>query len=229
MTAFFLAITDFVSFSIMVLVGGIVLTFSIYFSNKNRILRELDKTKAKSIFSVKENEYVKIAGKSRHVGEPLIAPISGKKCIYYQTLVETKGKHSRTLIEETKTSDFFIESSSQLAIVKTDQPTSFRRIFLDKDTIKSSGTLNDASHRLEAYLRRHNEESTNLLGFNKSIRYKEGIIELGEEVVVKGIGNWKTIKEPIEGFSYSKILTLTGSVEKKLLITDLEKAKKPSL
>jgi hypothetical protein len=228
MMIFLLPLTQFIPFLVLSLIMIIVIAISYYFSVKNKILKELNKTKAKSIISVKENEYVKIVGKARHVGEPLVAPISGKQCIYYQTLVETKGKHSRTLIDETKTSDFFIESGGQMAIVKTDQPNSFRRVFLTKDTIKSSGFLNDASHRLEAYLKRHNKESTNLLGFNRSMGYEEGIIELGEEVVVKGIGKWKTIKEPIEGFSYSKILTLTGSLEKKLLITDLEKAKKTS-
>lgn len=226
---FFLALSEFIPVFIIISVAVIVLSFVFYFSVKNRILRELIKSKAKSIVSVKENEYVKIIGKARHVGEPLIAPISGKQCIYYQTNVATKGKHSRTLINETKTSDFFIESGGEMAIVKTDQPNSFRRIFLKRDTLKSSGYLNDASHRLEAYLKRHNHVSTNLLGFNKRIRYEEGIIELGEEVIVKGIGKWKSLSEPIEGFSYSKILTLTGTKEKKLLITDLVKAKKQQL
>jgi len=54
--------------------------------------------------------------------------------------------------------------------------------------------------------------------------YTEGIIELNEPIAVKGIAQWKLLKEPIEGYSYSKILTLTGVKKEKLLITDEPKA-----
>ncbi|WP_298239440.1 hypothetical protein [uncultured Algibacter sp.] len=58
-------------------------------------------------------------------------------------------------------------------------------------------------------------------------RCNEGLIELNEEIAIKGIAKWKTLKEPIEGYSYSRILTLNGTSEKRLLITDTQEALKP--
>ncbi|MFL1011099.1 hypothetical protein [Flavisericum labens] len=51
------------------------------------------------------------------------------------------------------------------------------------------------------------------------MRFKEGIIELNEPISVKGIAQWKTLKQPVEGYSYSKILTLSGTKKEKLLVT----------
>lgn len=62
-------------------------------------------------------------------------------------------------------------------------------------------------------------------GFNKTLRYTEGIIEVGEEITVAGFVEWETLKEPIEGYSYSKIATLKGSEKQKVIITDLPKEK----
>ena len=56
------------------------------------------------------------------------------------------------------------------------------------------------------------------------MRYSEGVIELNEPITVKGVAQWKILNEPIEGYSYSKILTLTGTKKEKLLVTDEPKA-----
>mgnify|MGYP000748910719 CR=1 FL=1 len=55
-------------------------------------------------------------------------------------------------------------------------------------------------------------------------KQKQINIELDEKIAVLGVAKWKTLKEPIEGFSYSKILTLSGIDKQKLLITDIKKA-----
>lgn len=205
---------------------GVIMFLSFYFSDKNRILRELKKSRRKNISNVRDREYAKLVGKAKYVHEPLIAPLSGRKCVYYHVLVERKGDKSwHTMIDETKKQDFFIESNSELAIVKADSETdSFKRVYLVKDHEKNSGFMNDPTIKLENYLAQHNKDSTGLLGFNKTIRYKEGIIALDEKIAVKGIGKWKALNEPIEGFSYSRVLTLQGSEKEKLLITDEPKA-----
>lgn len=187
-------------------------------------MRALKKAKFTSFQSVKENEYVKVKGQAKFVKQPLIAPLSGRECVFYQILVEKKsGKNGwSTLINETRTEDFFIESRGEMAIVKSAIANSNRIIFLEKDKKMKSGFYNDANHRLEAYLKTKGEKSTNLLGFNRSMRYQEGIIEPSEEVTVMGVANWKILKEVIPGFNYSKILTLEGSQKQKLLVTDLK-------
>ena len=70
-------------------------------------------------------------------------------------------------------------------------------------------------------LKSYNITSTGILGFNKSLRYKEAIIEIGEQITVAGIAKWKTLSQPIEGYSYSKIAALESTEKQKLIITDL--------
>ncbi|MDB4402173.1 hypothetical protein N9169_01765 [Algibacter sp.] len=73
----------------------------------------------KPINRIQENEYAKIIGRAKHVNQPLEAPLSGRKCVYYQVIVEVKGYKSwRRIINNEKHQDFFIESNSEMAIVK---------------------------------------------------------------------------------------------------------------
>jgi hypothetical protein len=214
---------------IPILMFSAVLVFALigsYFSNKKMMLREFKKSRKKSINRIQENEYAKIIGKATHVHEPLEAPLSGRRCVYYHVMVEVKGDKSwRRIINDEKHQDFFIESNSEMAIVKISATQkSTRRFHLVKDYKEKSGFRNDATEKLEAYLKYHNKNSTSILGINKTIRYTEGVIELNEPIAVKGVAKWSALKEPIEGYSYSKILTVTGSKEEKLLVTDEPKA-----
>ena len=175
----------------------------------------------KPINRIQENEYAKIIGRAKHVNQPLEAPLSGRKCVYYQVIVEVKGYKSwRRIINNEKHQDFFIESNSEMAIVKISSlQKSMKRFFLVKDYKEKSGFRNDATEKLQHY-----SKSTAFLGINKTMRYSEGVIELNEPITVKGVAQWKILNEPIEGYSYSKILTLTGTKKEKLLVTDEPKA-----
>lgn len=208
---------------------GVIILFvllSNYFNKKNIILRELKKTEKKSIHRIQQNEYVKIIGTAVGGNEPLIAPFSGRKCLCYFARVEKKGnKHWHEYIVEERFQDFFVDNQGERAIIK---PRSvhfdFRKSYFEIDHEDSSGTFNDARPHLEKFLKKHGKESEGIFGFNKSLRYQEGIIEIGETIAIKGVAEWKTIKEPIEGFSYSKILSLKGTTNKKLIITDYHEA-----
>lgn len=63
------------------------------------------------------------------------------------------------------------------------------------------------------------------MGFNKTLRYTEGIIEIGEEITVAGYIKWERLSNPIVDYSYSKIATLKSSEKQKIIITDLPKEK----
>ena len=199
---------------------GIFIFLAFYYSKKNIIIRELQKTRKKQITGVKENEYAKVIGKALHVHEPLIAPLSGRKCVYYYVHIQRKGDKSwHTFIKEEKAQDFFLEVNGEMAIIKPNSVP--KKTFVVEDFETKSGSFNDATPELERFLNKHGKESKGFFGFNKTLRYKEGIIELKEDIAVKGIGKWKRLKEPIEGYNYSKILTLTGNDKEKLIITDL--------
>ncbi|MEL6810055.1 MAG: hypothetical protein AAFP76_01830 [Bacteroidota bacterium] len=216
-----------------IMIGAVLLIIGIsyFFSPKNIILRAMKKVDATSISRVQNDAYVKIIGKAKNVKEPLVAPLSGRPCLFYQVLVlKKRGKNGwDTVIDQTRTQDFFIEVQGEMAMVKMDGSQAFRKIYLDKDHKKTSGTWNDPTPRLEAFLQQNGISSKGFFGFNKTMRYQEGIIELDERIAVKGIGNWKSLGEPIEGFHYSKILSISGNKDRKLLITDLKKATQPKV
>jgi len=209
-------------FLTMLMVG----ILSIYFSKKNRMLRAFKETRRKNINSIKRNEYAKVIGKAKHIEAPLIAPLSGRKCVYYHVVVEVRGdKTWRKIIDDVKCQDFFISVNTEMAIVQTsDLDKTSNYVHLVKDFNKESGFRNDASEKLETYLKTYSKKSTGLFGVNKQMRYREGVIELNEDIAVKGICEWQNFSEPIDGYSYSKILTLTGTKKQKLLITDEPKA-----
>lgn len=218
--------SDIIFFLVGFLVVLLVIFISYYYGKKNVILRELKKTDKKPIHRIQQNEYVKIIGKATGGNKPLIAPISGRKCLCYYVLVEKKGnKHWHEYIVEERFQDFFLDNQGERAIIK---PRSvhfdFRKLFFEIDHQDSSGTFNDAKPNLERFLKKHGKESEGIFGFNKTLRYREGIIEVGETIAIKGVAEWKTLKEPIEGYSYSKILTLKGTANKKLIITDYHEA-----
>ncbi|MFL1011098.1 hypothetical protein [Flavisericum labens] len=126
------------------------------------MLREFKKSRRKPIHRIQEKEYAKTIGKAKHLGEPLIAPLSGRKCVYGHILLEVKGnKNWRKIINDQKSQDFFIESNSETAIVKIgSMHKCMRRFYLVKDFAKNSGFRNDAPEKLEAYLKMHNKKST---------------------------------------------------------------------
>lgn len=212
--------------SVAVLIGFLIY----FFNNKQKIIRTLSKLPIRQIGSLKTNEFSRITGKALHVKEPLIAPFSKRKCIFYSMKIEQKksnGKssHWRTLVKEEKIQEFFLEKNSDFVIVKPNQnPKNYlSHLVIDKKT--QSGTFNDPTPEFKALLKHYNINSEGFFGFNKQLRYSEGIIEIGEQITVAGIAKWKSLKEPIEGYSYSKIAALEASDKQKLIITDLPNIK----
>jgi hypothetical protein len=59
------------------------------------------------------------------------------------------------------------------------------------DHSDSSGFLNDASPELEAFLSERGHQSTSFLGMNKTMRYREGALETGEQIAVVGLAHWE--------------------------------------
>ncbi len=220
----FLTVQPIVPVLIIVAIGAIA--FSVYyFNNKQVILRKLSKTRHKSIASLKTGEFVKVHGKALHVQVPLIAPLTKGKCIFYKIEIEKKvstGKssHWKTIVNEEKVQDFFIEHNGSYVIVKpTKNPRNFKS-HLVIDTKTSSGTFSDPSPAFEALLKHYGINSEGFFGFNKQLRYREGVIEIGEKITVAGIAKWKTLSEPIPEYSYSKIVALESSDKEKIIITD---------
>jgi len=91
--------------------------------------------------------------------------------------------------------------------------------------------LDDATDNLERYLNKKGEKSEGFLGLNKTLRYKEGVLERGEKIAVFGKGIWKDGAFLNLPEKYKKILEVTASEESAVYLSDdpnttLKKAKK---
>ena len=79
---------------------GLIVFLSYYFSVKQIVLRKLSKIPHKPIGSLKTNELTKVSGKALHVKEPLIAPYSQRKCIFYIIKIQQKKAMEKVRIGE---------------------------------------------------------------------------------------------------------------------------------
>lgn len=189
------------------------------FSNKEVVKEQLKKAKKKQISSVENGETVKIVGKVEVLGNPLIAPLSGRKCCYYNVLIEEKvgndgssesiGHSWKTIIKEEVLGEFVIRDGDDYAIIDTPEV----KVYSVEDKSYWSGFRNDPTDRLEKYLKYHGHSSTFFFGMNKTIRYKEGVLEEGEVIGVLGMASWKEIDQENFSIPAKKILTLSSSGE----------------
>ncbi len=208
----------------------IIAVCSYYFGKKQSVLRSLSKLKTKDILQFRTNELSKVTGKVLHVHEPFVAPFSKRKCVAFEFKIQQKkssgkNRYWKTLIKETNIQDFFVEQKGEVVMIKPDtNPINFK-IYLEADKKVSSGFLNDPTPEFEALLSAYNINSMNLLGFNRTLRYSERILEVGETVTVGGIAKWKAIDTTINGYSYSKIAALESNDKQKIIITDLPAAR----
>lgn len=214
---------------VLIVIGGLIVIIALihFYSKKSKILRELKKGPSKPINTVKDKEYARLHGQVEVIDEPLIAPLSGRPCVYYHITVEQKTDKSwRTIINDFNHQDFYLNSGSEKAKISA-RNKNVLLFYLETDHERRSGWSNNPSQGMEAYLKKHGKDSkTWLFNTNKSLRYKEAVLEPSEKVVVKGVAHWRRLDAPRDGFSYSRILELSGNLEKKLLVTDLPKALK---
>ena len=177
------------------IVGLVIVAIVIYnnfFSAKAVIKRTLRKAPQKQISEITDGEIVKFIGTVESIDEPLLSPLSNRKCTYYSIIIEQKvssGKNShwKTLVKKKRSNKFVIRDKEHHAIINTKNIKS--HIVVDREY--SSGFLNDVDPRLEAYLLEHNIKSETAFGFNKTLRYREGVLELGEKIAVLGKGKWE--------------------------------------
>ncbi len=180
---------------LIVLILAVLLGFLFcrwYFSHDEIVKRRMRHVPLVSIDDFPEASAGRIAGRLVYHGRPLRAPLTGRPCAHYLVKVEQYRHHGRigswrTLIEEERSQSFVLRDETGEALVRARRAL----VAVTKDAHFSSGTLNDATPRLERFLGGHGQESKGLF-FNKRLRYKEGVLEEGEEVAACGFG-WRRI------------------------------------
>jgi hypothetical protein len=115
-------------------------------------------------------------------------PFSGRHAVWTRITVQElrqsgRSSHWHTLLTEADGRVFMVDDGSgQLARVVP----AGANVMLDKHSVASSGTFNDAQPHLEAFLASRGLKSTSWLGFNKSMRYEEELIAPGDSLYALG-------------------------------------------
>jgi hypothetical protein len=201
------------------ILGGISL--SLYFSKKAVIKRKLKKAIDKKISDFVSGDIAKVVGKVEYVGEPLIAPLSGRRCAYYYVLVEEqvstgKSSHWSKIIEEEVAGAFVIRDGRHCAHINSRNVKSV----LVEDREYKSGFREDATGILERYLNAHDQKSTGSFGWNKTMRYKEGVLEEGELIAAMGRGEWKNADQEQLPDTYDRVLSITSTETEPVYLSD---------
>lgn len=207
-------------FIIAVIVVAVLIGI-LFFNKKAIIKRKLKKAGQKKISEFRSGDTAKLVGKVEFVEEPLIAPLSGRKCSMYYVHVEERvssGKNSRwvTRVEEEVWSKFVIKEGDKYAFINDKN----RKCYIVQDANYRSGFMNDASAELANYLKSKSVESENILGFNRTIRYQEGVLENDEQIAVFGKGVWKESAELNLPETYGKVLEITSSNDEAVYVSD---------
>ncbi len=129
----------------------------------------------------------RLQGRAIPFNKTISAPLSERPCVaWYVKIEEHSGGNRgswRTVLELEENTTFFLDDGTGRALIDIGSV----KMALDKDARFRSGTFDDATPQLEAFLNQYGRKSTGYFGFNKSMRYREGIIEPNEEVIASGI------------------------------------------
>lgn len=191
-----------------------------FYTKKAVIKRKLKKAGIKKISEFMNGDVARLVGKVEFVDQPLVSPLSGRTCSHYYVLVEkssgSKNSSWEKLIEEEVSSKFVIRDGAHCAFIHAQNIKSY----IVQDRRYSSGLLEDATDVLEKYLNAHGHESEGILGFNKTLRYHEGILENNEEIAVYGKGEWKDASHVGLPQHYGKVLVITSHDEESVYLSD---------
>jgi hypothetical protein len=148
---------------LMIIIGIIIYRF--YFNRAAIVKRKLNKTSEKKISDFKDNEVAKIIGKVIYIGKPLIAPLSGRKCVYYHILIEEfglvgSGKYAEgtwcKFIEKEVGGNVVIKEENDYAIIETELVKNY---LVRNNQFITSPFNENVTAVLEAYLNEHDYDS----------------------------------------------------------------------
>jgi hypothetical protein len=174
-------------FAIMLalVVGGLIARH--YFSDYQVLLRQLEAAPRTAIGKLTAGATC-VTGTVSEGERTLLAPLSGRRCVAFHLLVEERrGEHWRDLTTIAEAVAFWIADETGKALV---EPGTAFELALVREAGGRTGLLGDLSEELEATLRRFLAErgldTTGFWGFEKGLRFREGVLVDGETASVAG-------------------------------------------
>lgn len=114
---------------------------------------------------------------------------------------------------------FWVEDESGRALVEADV---MPQVAMVVDAHFDSGFLGDPEAHIRAWMMSRGIETKGIL-FNKTLRYREGVLEGGETVAVLGEAHWERDPDPEAQHGYrmrAKKLVLRAPADGRLLLSD---------
>lgn len=180
------------------------------------------------IEDVENGDLVRIEGRIELAGEPLIAPLSQRRCAHYELSVDfarTQTSFVRVL-SESRSTPFFVVDESKRALIELDgaRPGVPDRNIAEV-VVDHYWTANDIDaetrFELERYLFTKGDMGRALLAEPKRLRYAEGALEEGERVHVAGVAEWVSAAEAGQTYRDSgQRLVLRAPARGRLFVTD---------
>lgn len=146
-----------------------------FFDGPQRRLREVMRVRRRLIGALHEGQRARIVGEVAAIGEPLIAPVTGRRCVLYLVEVDTDPSNpsaERRLVTEQRAVPFVLDDGSGRSVIDTTNG----QLSLDDGR---RGKAGETHAGMTALLARHH---CSYVG----ARYHERIVEVGAEVAVLG-------------------------------------------
>ena len=142
--------------------------------------------------SVGDGEVVKIVGLLGYSQEPLRAPISGRRCAFWEVVVERYhgGSNADCWTEDLRDSsgqDFVLQDGRHRALIRPEGA----RALIAKERSFQAGLPSAPSPRMKAFLEAQGVVGRGLLVEDRPVRCREGVLEKGEVVAVLGRARWE--------------------------------------
>lgn len=211
---------------LFLLVGAFFLIFAIgrwWYAERQVTRRALFGARSARIADVADGERVKLVGKLAYADAPVEAPFSRRDCAAYWLTVEQESagesKSWNELVQDRRMVSFWVEDDSGRALVEADV---MPQVAMVVDAHFDSGFLDDPETHIRAWMTDRGLETKGLM-FNKTLRYREGVLEAGETVAVLGEAHWELDPDPDAQHGYrerAKRLVVRAPAAGRLLISD---------
>lgn len=202
------------------LVGFVGFIYFVFRPGKyDNVQQWLLKTPLSRISDLVDGTEVRIAGRVELIGPPLIAPLTGRACVYFDAAVFDDRYRGRYItrykdISEVNGISFMLNDGTARALIEA-SPT---YMSLTYDMNATSGLFEPTSPVQRAFVERLGgttpEGVAGLL--NKQLHYREGVIHVGEVIAVMGV----CTREPDPGAPGQTRIRMAGNSERGLLISD---------
>lgn len=164
---------------------GVLSAWGYYKNATRRLKKQLREAPRRAIGSLDEGEPGRIIGEARVHEQRLLAPLSGRECVYYIAKVQEDDGDGgwRERLEEEDSTLFVIDDGSGRAIVDPHGA----ELAITFDYVRTTGTFTPPDDLQQRFLERWHYRDRGLI-FRKQLRFREAIIEVGEKVAVLGAG-----------------------------------------